>query len=112
MQLLDGKKLAEEIRNEISVRVHELTAKHSIVPCLAAVLVGDDPASQVYVSNKEKACEKIGIRSVLHRLPETTGTDKLLQLVNRLNNDKSVHGILVQLPLPKCCDTQKVLDAI
>lgn len=112
MKLLDGKALAETIRTEIAENIVRLKADAGIVPCLAAVLVGDDPASQIYVANKEKACAKIGMESRLFRLPETTTTGELLTLVDQLNNDASVHGILVQLPLPKGCDELKVLDAI
>ncbi len=112
MKLLDGKALAEVIRAEIAENVAALKAERGITPCLAAVLVGDDPASQIYVANKEKACRKIGIESRLFRLPATTTTEELLQLVEKLNEDAGVHGILVQLPLPKSCDELRVLDAI
>ncbi|MFZ5829711.1 MAG: bifunctional 5,10-methylenetetrahydrofolate dehydrogenase/5,10-methenyltetrahydrofolate cyclohydrolase, partial [Planctomycetota bacterium] len=83
-----------------------------VTPTLAAVLVGDDPASQIYVRNKQKACEKAGLTSQLFRLPQTTSTDELLDLVGRLNADTAVHGILVQLPLPKQVDETRVLDAV
>ncbi len=112
MKILDGKKIAEDIRAGIAEKVAELKKTRGIVPCLAAVLVGNDPASQIYVANKEKACEKVGIESRLIRLPETTTTDELLELVQKLNGDFGVHGILVQLPLPKGCDELKVLDAV
>lgn len=112
MKLLDGKLLAETIRSEIAENVAKLKSDRGISPCLAAVLVGDDPASQIYVANKEKACQKIGIESRLFRLPSGTTTDELLGLVDQLNRDESVHGILVQLPLPAGCDELKILDAI
>ncbi len=112
MKLLDGKAIAEGIRAEIAENVAKLKAERGIVPCLAAVLVGDDPASQIYVANKEKACQKAGIESRLFRLPATTTTDELLKLVHQLNADPAVHGILVQLPLPKSCDELKILDAV
>lgn len=112
MKLLDGKSLAETIRSELAEKVAKLKSEKSITPCLAAVLVGEDPASQIYVANKEKACQKIGVESRLFRLPATTTTDELLELVDKLNNDKSVHGILVQLPLPGGCDELRILDAI
>jgi len=112
MHILDGKLIAEGIRAEIAVDVARLKAERGIVPCLAAVLVGDDPASEIYVANKEKACQKAGIESRLTRLPTTTTTDELLELVGRLNADPTIHGILIQLPLPKGCNEQKILDAM
>ena len=110
--ILDGKALADEIRVEIAQQVAEFTRAAGVTPCLAAVLVGDDPASQVYVRNKQKACEKNGLISQLHRMPGSTTTDELLALVDRLNHDPAVHGILVQLPLPKQVDQTRVLDAV
>ncbi|MDR3181885.1 MAG: bifunctional methylenetetrahydrofolate dehydrogenase/methenyltetrahydrofolate cyclohydrolase FolD, partial [Planctomycetaceae bacterium] len=112
MRLLDGKQIAQEIRNEIAADVAEFKAETNITPCLAAVLVGNDPASRIYVGNKEKACQQTGIASRVVRLPETTAVGELLTLIEQLNTDNSVHGILVQLPLPKGCDEQKVLDAV
>ena len=87
-------------------------AARGVKPCLAAVLVGEDPASQVYVRSKQKACEQNGLTSRLHRLGAETTTDELLALIDRLNGDPGVHGILVQLPLPKGIDTTRVLDAV
>jgi methylenetetrahydrofolate dehydrogenase (NADP+)/methenyltetrahydrofolate cyclohydrolase len=110
--LIDGKALANEIRGEIATEVRTFTQDTGIKPCLAAVLVGDDPASQVYVRNKQKACNDNGLTSRLHRLPDTTSTDELLALIDDLNADPAVHGILVQLPLPKAVDTTRVLDAV
>jgi methylenetetrahydrofolate dehydrogenase (NADP+)/methenyltetrahydrofolate cyclohydrolase len=112
MQLLDGKKIAENIRNEIAAETGKLKNARNITPCLAAVLVGNDPASQIYVGSKEKACQQVGIASRVIRLPETTQTAELLALIQKLNADDTVHGILVQLPLPATCDEQAVLDAI
>ena len=112
MQILNGKAIAEEIRREIATEAAALKAERGIVPCLAAILVGEDPASQIYVSNKEKACAQVGIESRILRLPSSTVTDSLLQQIDQFNGDTSVHGILVQLPLPKSCDEQKILDAI
>ncbi|MDR0337005.1 MAG: bifunctional methylenetetrahydrofolate dehydrogenase/methenyltetrahydrofolate cyclohydrolase FolD [Planctomycetaceae bacterium] len=112
MQILDGKKLSETICNELSEQVIRFKLSTGITPCLAAVLVGDDPASRIYVSNKEKACQKVGMESRLFRLPVTTTTEELLVLIEELNNDTNVHGILVQLPLPEGCDELRVLDAI
>lgn len=111
-ELLDGKKLAAEIRGEIANEVTEWANRTGTTPRLAAVLVGDDPASQVYVRNKEKACGRAGIESQLHRLPGTTTQAELLELVGKLNMDQRVHGILVQLPLPRQIDEQAILDAI
>jgi len=110
--ILDGKVLSQEIRAEIAKQVAAMKASGGPTPCLAAVLVGDDPASQVYVRNKEKACEKAGMGSIMHRLPADTTTDQLLDLVAQLNADASIHGILIQLPLPKQIDETRVLDAV
>ncbi|GHT25733.1 bifunctional protein FolD [Planctomycetales bacterium] len=112
MTILDGKSLSEKILSGISAEVAQLKEKNGIVPCLAAVLVGDNPASQIYVANKEKTCKKTGIASKLFRLPESTTTEELLCLIDTLNNDNSVHGILIQLPLPNSCNEQKILDAV
>src|SRR5262245_47686777 len=102
--LLDGKQLAQTLQAETARDVEALVARHGVRPGLAAVLVGDDPASQVYVRNKRKACERVGTDSWLHALPGTTNQAELLDLVARLNADPRVHGILVQLPLPKQID--------
>ena len=110
--LLDGKSLAQTMRAEIAANVTEFTQKTGVTPCLAAVLVGNDPASQVYVRNKEMACAKVGILSKLFRLPAETTQEELLLLVKNLNEDKTVHGILVQLPLPKQINEQAILDAV
>lgn len=110
--LLDGKMLAETIQTEIAAEVARLVAEKGIRPGLAAVLVGTNPASQVYVRNKRKACEKAGMASWLHELPETTTTAQLLELVTRLNADPAVHGILVQLPLPRQIAEQEIIQAV
>lgn len=110
--LIDGKLISASVREVVKSETGAFTQKTSVVPHLAAVLVGDDPASQVYVRNKERACEKCGLKSTLHRLSEDTTQQQLLQLVQQLNQDASVHGILVQLPLPKHLDSTLVLDAI
>lgn len=106
--IIDGKAYAEKVRKALK---DEISSK-KITPGLAVVLAGNDPASQVYVRNKIKACNETGIRSFDHRLPAETGEAELLDLIDRLNNDAKVHGILVQLPLPKQIDPQKVLNAI
>lgn len=111
-ELLNGKEISAKIRDEIHAEVSIFVESHSIQPQLAAVLVGDDPASQVYVRNKERACEKVGIKSQLHRLGEETTEAELLQLVDQLNRDSTVHGILVQLPLPAQIREQVILDSI
>lgn len=111
-RVLDGKAIALQIRHEVQLEVAKVIEATSKAPCLAAVLVGDDPASQVYVRNKEMACHKAGIGSQLFRLPSDTTTDQLLSLVEKLNDDPSVHGILVQLPLPKHIDERRVLDCV
>ncbi len=111
-QILDGKLTADQLRSEIAAEVEAWSAAGNRVPTLAAVLVGEDPASQVYVRNKEKACEKVGIHSCLIRRPAETTTADLLQLLSELNADVEVNGILVQLPLPPQIDSQKVLDAV
>lgn len=109
--LIDGKAIAAKIRTEIATGVQELQRK-GITPGLAVVLVGDDPASRVYVSMKEKACHDAGIYSVEHKLSADTSEADLLALVETLNADPKIHGILVQLPLPPQIDTDKVLEAI
>jgi methylenetetrahydrofolate dehydrogenase (NADP+)/methenyltetrahydrofolate cyclohydrolase len=111
-RLLDGKAIASEIREELAKDVAAFTQCSGVTPCLAAILVGDDPASDVYVRNKRRACEKTGVDSQLHRLPVETKEDELLALIGALNTAASVHGILVQLPLPKQIDETRVLDAV
>lgn len=111
-ELLDGKAVAKQIQAETKASVEEFVSQHQSTPVLAAVLVGDDPASQVYVRNKERACARIGIQSQLHRLPDSTSTGEVIGLVNQLNHDSAVSGILVQLPLPPQIDSQQVLDTV
>lgn len=111
-EIIDGKRLAGEIRDEVARDVEKLRAAGGPTPCLAAVLVGDNPASQVYVRNKQRSCEKAGVDSRLERLPADTSEADLLALVARLNADPAVHGILVQLPLPAAISEAKVLQAI
>jgi methylenetetrahydrofolate dehydrogenase (NADP+)/methenyltetrahydrofolate cyclohydrolase len=110
--VIDGKTIAQELRGRIAVAAAELSKQHGIVPGLAVVLVGSDPASEVYVRTKSKAVTDAGMRSFDHKLPETTPQADLLALIERLNADKTVHGILVQLPLPKQIDSAVVLNAI
>jgi methylenetetrahydrofolate dehydrogenase (NADP+)/methenyltetrahydrofolate cyclohydrolase len=109
---LNGKKLAEEIRGEIAKQVEEFRTATNIQPCLATVLVGDDPASTVYIRNKKKACEAVGMRGIHHGLSASAKQSELLDVIERLNEDPLVHGILVQLPLPKQIKEQSILDAV
>ncbi len=111
-QILDGKGTAEQIRYEIKDEVARFIEETGVQPTLAVVLVGDDPASQVYVRNKENACAKVGVRSLMYRLPKETTSDELCELIEKLDGDESVHGILVQLPLPKGIDEKRILDLI
>jgi methylenetetrahydrofolate dehydrogenase (NADP+)/methenyltetrahydrofolate cyclohydrolase len=111
-RILDGKKTAAELREETREEVADWIASGGPVPTLAAVLVGEDPASQVYVRNKQRACEKAGIASRLIRKSRDTTTQELLDLLDDLNREREVNGILVQLPLPDGIDTQRVLDAV
>lgn len=110
-QIIDGAALARSIRTGLGARAAELTAKFAR-PGLAVVLVGDDPASQVYVRNKSRACEEAGIASFQHTLPASTSQPELLALVDKLNRDPAVHGILVQLPVPKHISADAIIRAI
>ncbi|NLW10164.1 MAG: bifunctional methylenetetrahydrofolate dehydrogenase/methenyltetrahydrofolate cyclohydrolase FolD [Firmicutes bacterium] len=110
-KILDGKALAARIKEGLKKEVAQLTAE-GLTPGLAVILVGEDPASQVYVRNKERACAELGINSWKHHLPADTSQEDLVQLVKRINADPEVHGILVQLPLPAQIKTEAVLDAI
>jgi methylenetetrahydrofolate dehydrogenase (NADP+)/methenyltetrahydrofolate cyclohydrolase len=111
-RILDGKQMAQQIRSELAEEVIEFIQNNGVVPCLAAVLVGENPASEVYVRNKRKACEAVGIESQLHRMSADASSDDLLKLIAKLNKDGEVHGILVQLPLPKQIDKSRVLLAV
>jgi methylenetetrahydrofolate dehydrogenase (NADP+)/methenyltetrahydrofolate cyclohydrolase len=111
-RLIDGAAAALTLRQQIAVAAAELKRRHGIVPTLAAVLVGDDPASAVYVRSKGKASREAGLGSVEHRLPASTGEAELLALIDRLNGDDGTDGILVQLPLPRQIDPQRVIAAI
>jgi methylenetetrahydrofolate dehydrogenase (NADP+)/methenyltetrahydrofolate cyclohydrolase len=111
-RIIDGKAIADKLRGEIAARVAEFRAQTRIIPHLTAVLTGDDPASAVYVRNKHLACEKAGIGSTVVRLSAETSQTELLATVERFNRDPAVHGILVQLPLPKQINPQVILDAV
>ena len=110
-ELIDGKKISQNLKDEVKAQVAELKAK-GVEVTLAVILVGNDPASTVYVGNKKKACEYTGINSKSFELPEETTEEELLKLIKDLNEDESVNGILVQLPLPKHIDEDKVIRAI
>lgn len=112
MQLLDGKKTSEDIKSEIALEVQKIKAKGEKVPHLAAIIVGNDGASLTYVSSKVKACEKVGFESTLVRLPSTISEVELLRKIEELNQDDNIDGFIVQLPLPKQIDEQKVIMAI
>jgi methylenetetrahydrofolate dehydrogenase (NADP+)/methenyltetrahydrofolate cyclohydrolase len=110
--LLDGKQLAQTMQAEIAAQTADLVRTHGVQPGLAAVLVGDNPASHIYVRNKRRACEKAGLASWLNHLPADTSQADLLALIARLNADPAVHGILVQLPLPSHINEAAVVDAV
>jgi methylenetetrahydrofolate dehydrogenase (NADP+) / methenyltetrahydrofolate cyclohydrolase len=111
-KIIDGKSFAEGLRKRIAAAVTTLKTDHGLVPGLAVVLVGEDPASRVYVANKAKQTVEVGMNSWEHRLPADTSEADLLTLVQKLNDDPSVHGILVQMPVPKQIDSAKVLNTI
>ena len=111
-QLLDGKALALQIKDEIANEVRQLTAQGKRAPHLAAVIVGSDGASMTYVANKEKSSHEVGFTSSVYRMPETTSERQLLESIEFLNNDPDIDGFIVQLPLPKHIDEQKVINAI
>ncbi|GJL91909.1 bifunctional methylenetetrahydrofolate dehydrogenase/methenyltetrahydrofolate cyclohydrolase FolD [Hyphococcus sp.] len=110
--IIDGKTFAETVREKVGRAVATLQEKHGIRPALAVVLVGEDPASQVYVRNKGVATEKSGMRSIEHKLPETVSEEEVVTLVRKLNDDDAVDGILVQLPLPKHIASERVINEI
>ncbi len=110
--IIDGKAFATSLRSRISEQVADLKARHNCVPGLAVILVGEDPASQVYVRNKEKFAKECGFKSVTYRKEDSITQEELLSLIDELNNDSTIHGILVQLPLPKGLDEEAVLNRI
>ena len=111
-QIIDGKMVAEHLRKGIAEEVNKLKRETGLVPGLAAVLVGDNPASQIYVKNKRKACEEVSIYSEEYKLPEETAESDLLTLIEKLNHDEKIHGILVQLPLPKQINEARILRTV
>ncbi|HEY6084250.1 MAG TPA: bifunctional 5,10-methylenetetrahydrofolate dehydrogenase/5,10-methenyltetrahydrofolate cyclohydrolase, partial [Nitrospira sp.] len=111
-QLIDGKALAQKVRDKLAVESAAVLAKTGTKPGLATILVGDDPASHVYVKNKQKACELAGIHVDDHKLSAATTQNELLALIEKKNVDPAIHGILVQLPLPKHIDSKTILEAV
>lgn len=112
MQIIDGKKISAEIKNELRVQIEELKKQGKNVPGLAAILVGDNPASHIYVTSKSKSCQEIGMRSVVETLSSNISQNELLDIIKKYNEDDNYHGILVQLPLPKHIDEDKIIEAI
>ncbi|DAB41162.1 MAG TPA: bifunctional methylenetetrahydrofolate dehydrogenase/methenyltetrahydrofolate cyclohydrolase FolD [Sulfurovum sp. UBA12169] len=112
MQLIDGKALAQKVENYVETEVEKLKKEKNIVPGLAVILVGDDPASHAYVKMKAKACEKVGFYSITHSMPETISQDEIIATIEMMNTNPRIDGILVQLPLPKHIDTTKILEVI
>lgn len=110
--IIDGKAFANNLCNALKEEIIQLQQQHNLTPCIAVVLVGDDPASTVYVNSKVKRCEELGITSIEHRMPDTTSEEELLSLIEKLNNDSKVNGILVQLPVPKHIDDNAIINAI
>lgn len=111
-KILSGKELAEVMRQEMQLEVAELKSKHDIIPGLAVILIGDDPASMSYVRGKERACEKVGLMSKGYKFDSDYSEEKLLKLIDELNREPKIHGILVQLPLPKHINEEKVIYSI
>ncbi len=112
MQLIDGKSLANKIQTNVAAEVEQLKQEKNIVPGLAVILIGDDPASHAYVKMKAKACEKVGFYSITHNMPDTISQDEIIATIEMMNNNPRIDGILVQLPLPKHVDTDKILEVI
>ncbi len=112
MILLDGKKVSEEIKTEIANEVRKMIAESGKVPHLAAVLVGEDPASQTYVASKERSCKEVGFMSSIYKYPATISESELLGIVDFLNKDEEIDGFIVQLPLPKHINEHKIIEAI
>jgi methylenetetrahydrofolate dehydrogenase (NADP+)/methenyltetrahydrofolate cyclohydrolase len=110
--IIDGRAVAKEVRAEVAGEVEEFRKAHGYPPGLAVIIVGDDPASRVYVASKKKMCENLGIHSEEYAMPASTGQEELIATIRNLNGDKRIHGILVQLPLPKHLDEGEVLETI
>ncbi|SFV51422.1 Methylenetetrahydrofolate dehydrogenase (NADP+) / Methenyltetrahydrofolate cyclohydrolase [hydrothermal vent metagenome] len=112
MQLIDGKSLANRVQEQVADEVEELKQVKNIVPGLAVILIGDDPASHSYVKMKAKACEKVGFYSITHNMPDSISQDEIIGTIQMMNNNPRIDGILVQLPLPSHIDTDKILEVI
>ena len=112
MQLIDGKSLAAKVQQEVAEEAEKLKQEKNIVPGLAVILVGDDPASHAYVKMKAKACEKVGFYSITHNMPDTISQKEIIEIIEMMNANPHIDGILVQLPLPKHIDTDKILEVI
>jgi methylenetetrahydrofolate dehydrogenase (NADP+)/methenyltetrahydrofolate cyclohydrolase len=112
MQLIDGKSLANRVQEQVADEVEELKQVQNIVPGLAVILIGDDPASHAYVKMKAKACERVGFYSITHNMPDTISQDEIIGTIEMMNNNPRIDGILVQLPLPQHIDTDKILEVI
>lgn len=112
MQLIDGKSLAKKVQTTVSTEVAQLKQEKNIVPGLAVILIGDDPASHSYVKMKAKACENVGFYSITHNMPDTISQDEIIATIQMMNDNPRIDGILVQLPLPKHVDTDKILEVI
>ncbi|MEA3490843.1 MAG: bifunctional methylenetetrahydrofolate dehydrogenase/methenyltetrahydrofolate cyclohydrolase FolD [Campylobacterota bacterium] len=112
MQLIDGKSLASRVQDRVIQGVDRLKQEKNIVPGLAVILIGDDPASHAYVKMKAKACEKVGFYSITHNMPETISQDEIIATIEMMNNNPRIDGILVQLPLPKHIDTDRIIEVI
>jgi len=112
MQLIDGKSLAKKVQTTVATEVAQLKQEKNIVPGLAVILIGDDPASHAYVKMKAKACENVGFYSITHNMPDTISQDEIIATIEMMNNNPRIDGILVQLPLPKHVDTDKILEVI
>lgn len=110
--IIDGKALSKKIRDDIKEEVAKIVSENGVTPCLAVVLVGNDPASEIYVRNKIKGCEYTGIKSLSYKLEESTSEEELVSLIEKLNADNTVHGILVQMPLPKHINEKRILSLI
>jgi methylenetetrahydrofolate dehydrogenase (NADP+)/methenyltetrahydrofolate cyclohydrolase len=110
--IIDGKAFADRLSESLKSEVASLVADHNLQPSIAVVLVGDDPASHVYVRNKVRRCEQLGIESIEHRLPSSSSQEELLALIEEMNKDSNINGILVQLPVPEHIDDKAVIDAI
>jgi methylenetetrahydrofolate dehydrogenase (NADP+)/methenyltetrahydrofolate cyclohydrolase len=112
MQLIDGKSLSKKVQKSVKAEVEKLKREKNIVPGLAVIIVGDNPASHAYVSMKERACKAVGFYSIAHKMPETITQNEIIKIITMMNNNPHIHGILVQLPLPPHIDTNKILEVI